>query len=757
MRLLIFLMLMAAAAALPAQLPLDNERVIVSNALNINTDKLDFSPSYFRDGIVYVSSNVEDLRYKIEDVGTGTNIMKLWKASRSLNGALFDPQPFYEELNSSLHEGPVTFDSSYTQIFFTRNDNARRSRKLRKSLRQLNIYTADLVAGQWRNEREVPFNDARANDAHPTLSSDGQLLIFASDRDGGVGGMDLWAVAKQGNVWGKPHNLGPDINTRENDVFPFLHSDGTLYFSSTTTSASAKQANLDIYYSRQTNSRWSSGTNLSPPFNTDQDDYGLIVGADNLRGYFSSDRPGGLGSDDIYSFEIIPKTGDGPLNLTVQVSNARTGEALAGATLSYIYTGDISLAGALQQGLVKGSADVGLQLVGGKSATTDAAGKRTLKLASGDYMLSIESKGYASIQVPLSLAASDLTLPIALEPQTSCSNLQVVVLDEVSLNPVPGARVRFSAQLAGSETDLSTDEQGVANFCAPCEDIFGITATLGSQLSSPAAYDTRGSACTSAASTTMTLYLRSAGSFIPADNPLVEGTVIQLPSVYYPLDRWELSVGARSDLNHLAIILDRYPGMQIELGSHTDALGPRQYNAELSQRRATEAKRYLVQEAGIDASRISAIGFGESQPRNRCTDGVHCSPAEYRENRRTEIRITHVDNPVSITAALQEAAARGISGTYTQELRPAAPRRLSSTSTGSYWVVAGTFQENRNATRRQAELEQLGYSGVTIVSFENVNAKAVVVGKFTQLAEAAQFTRALKEAHRIAAYVRRVN
>jgi len=238
---------------------------------------------------------------------------------------------------------------------------------------------------------------------------------------------------------------------------------------------------------------------------------------------------------------------------------------------------------------------------------------------------------------------------------------------------------------------------------------------------------------------------------------------LQLPSVYYPFNRWELSVAARQDLNHLAALLERYPEMRIELGSHTDAQGSANYNADLSQRRASEAKRYLVQEAGVDAGRISALGYGEREIKNRCVDGVRCSGREHRENRRTEIKVTAVGNPIEIPAALQDAARRGIedverkNDSYSSTESPAQARTISQvTSSGPYWVIAGTFTEASNANTRSSELTRLGYANVQVVSFDR-SSKAVVAGRFASLSDAAQFSRALKEAHRIPAYVRKVD
>ena len=754
-----------------AQLVLEDDRVVIANEVNVNSVDLDFSPRYYRDGIVFVTTHVDDLRYRVEDERIETNIMKLYQATRSFSGVLDEPQAFYRELNSDLHEGPVTFDSAYQTIYFTRNDELAPKRRRRKTLRRLRVYSANWTGDEWTGERQVDFNAADANTAHPALSPDGKLLVFASDRDGGYGGMDLWAVAKEGDDWGEPYNLGPFVNTDGNDVFPFLHRDGTLYFASTTEGPDDEEGHLDLYYSRHDGKAWGKGVSLGPPFNSDDDDFGIIVGPDNKRGYFSSDRPGGLGEDDIYSFLVITEREGGPLDLTVDVSDAATGEPIAGAEVTYLNTRDVSLARALADGLI-GATGGGLELTGGTSAETGADGRRAFRVGSGEYLLSVAREGYAPAQLPLALDGEDLVVPVALEPTGSCSGVAVVVLDEGTLRPVPGARVRFAGQLTGSDADLATDGEGTVRYCAPCEETFAITASLGGRRSGVAAYDTRGRDCPRAEATTLTLYLRS-GTGGPVGNPLVEGTVLQLPSVYYRLDDWRLSANARSDLNHLAMLLRRYPGMRIELGSHTDARGAAAYNQALSQRRATEAKRYLVAEAGVGAARVTAVGYGESQIRNRCRSGVRCREREHRENRRTEVIVRVVEAPIDIPGELEAAAARAPyladeADAATRGPRvgtapaPASDRKSEAApvgggaGAGTYWVVAGTFGERVNAERRVRELATLGYADVELTSFDGGGSDAVVVARFSALAQAAQFSRALEEAHGIGAYVRRV-
>jgi len=128
---------------------------------------------------------------------------------------------------------------------------------------------------------------------------------------------------------------------------------------------------------------------------------------------------------------------------------------------------------------------------------------------------------------------------------------------------------------------------------------------------------------------------------------LVAGALIELQNIYYDFDQHYIRDDAKDDLNHIVALMREYPGMEIELGSHTDARAPIAYNKALAQRRAEAARQYIVAQ-GIDNRRIIARGFGESQLRNRCADFVDCSEEEHQYNRRTEVRIIKVGEDVDV-------------------------------------------------------------------------------------------------------------
>ena len=141
---------------------------------------------------------------------------------------------------------------------------------------------------------------------HPSLTKDGKTLYFASDKPGGYGGVDLYVSNREiGGTWGTPVNLGPKINTSGDDMFPYIADDGTLYFAS---NGHTGLGGLDVYSttSIKTGNKlttWTEPENLGYPINTNSDDFGYIINKDNKNGYFVSNRAGGKGDDDIYSFQ----------------------------------------------------------------------------------------------------------------------------------------------------------------------------------------------------------------------------------------------------------------------------------------------------------------------------------------------------------------------------------------------------------------------------------------------------------------------
>ena len=209
-------------------------------------------------------------------------------------------------VNTEYHEASVAITNDGNTMYFTR-DNVNKRQRLKydkKGTTHLKIYKATLEGGQWSNVVELPFNDDIFSTGHPALSPDNKTLYFVSDRDGGLGQTDIYAVAiNDDGTYGEPENLGEKVNTEGREMFPFVAKDSTLYFSS---DGHLNLGLLDIFKSDVLKGFRNDPENLGIPYNSGYDDFAYFVNSDTKKGYFSSNRPNGKGSDDIYSFNATP-------------------------------------------------------------------------------------------------------------------------------------------------------------------------------------------------------------------------------------------------------------------------------------------------------------------------------------------------------------------------------------------------------------------------------------------------------------------
>lgn len=229
------------------------------------------------------------------------------------------------DLNTKRHEGPVAISADGQTMYFTRNNylNNKNGKRDREGVNHLKIYKANLVNGAWSNIEELPFNDNSYSVGHPSLSTDGKTLYFASEASGGYGGSDLYRVSIINGNYGTPENLGPGINTPGNELFPFAANNNRLYFSS---DGHKGYGLLDVFMVDLNDPR--EVQNLGEPVNSSRDDFAFSTSATGSAGYVSSNRPGGEGSDDIYSLRILS-----PLSLHGTVRDSINNRPIANATI----------------------------------------------------------------------------------------------------------------------------------------------------------------------------------------------------------------------------------------------------------------------------------------------------------------------------------------------------------------------------------------------------------------------------------------
>lgn len=266
------------------------------DTLSINTSVAEFGPAYYKEGIVFTSARMEGiLRKKYH--WDNTHFLNLYYSPKANGKDLSTPQLFERDLNTSYHEGPAMFYDQYRKMILNRNQTVTVEGREDVYERRLALYDAVIDEGKatWK-VTPLPFNDAAYSLAHPCISEDGNTLYFISDQVGGYGGTDIYRVVRTNGTWGKPFNLGPVVNSAENETFPFF-IDKTLYFSST---GHGGLGGLDLFQSIQTVNGFSPPENLGYPMNSTADDFSFITKSDQRSGYFASSR---AGNDDLFYFE----------------------------------------------------------------------------------------------------------------------------------------------------------------------------------------------------------------------------------------------------------------------------------------------------------------------------------------------------------------------------------------------------------------------------------------------------------------------
>lgn len=553
--------------------------VTIKNVGIINSEHLEFSPTYYENGIVYVSSQKETNQV---DKIINESFFELFYAELNPAGVPIHPEPFSARINSRLHEGPVAFGRNNKEVYFTRNnikDGDVDTSK--KGVIRMKIFGGRKGPEDWEDIRELSFNSDEYSCIHPTLSPDESKLYFSSNMPGGYGGYDLYVSERKGMSWGTPINLGSDINTELNEAFPSIHKSGTLFFASQGHDSNGGYDIFLINFKKNPMPPYLI-KNLGKPFNTTNDDLGFALHTDGKKGFFTSNREDTAGKDDIYLFEApngIPGVSTPEkVKAMIAVFDNKTNKIVPNAQIRIFQ-----------------------QAVDGLVADNN----------------------YYDANVVAGNNSDELTMELVRRPSVN----------------MPA-------------TNLLTDDTGFFNTEFGLDKRFVVLASKDGFLDNEAiisTYDTEGVITVRIGLDRIPEIIKSepvVEELPPA--PIIErGSVIIADNVFYDFGKSVIRAGAARDLDAMLNILNRYPEMMIELSAHTDSRGDARYNQKLSEARAASAKRYLMAR-GINGDRILTVGYGESNPRNGCVDGIKCSEIEHQYNRRTEMKVLKVGEPVDI-------------------------------------------------------------------------------------------------------------
>ena len=526
---------------------------------------------------------------------------------------------FSNEVNTKFHEGPLCFDSTGTIVYFTRN-NFYKGEKTNsdKGINNLMLYKAYLKDGKWTNIEALPFNNKDYSVGHPALSSDGNKLFFTSNMPGGFGGTDLYFVDLKSDGYGIPVNLGPEINTQGNEMFPFANQ-YNIYFSS---DGHVGLGGLDIFYAKfSADGMFKNITNLGEPVNSSMDDFCFVLNKDNQTGYLASNREGGKGDDDIYALEaeflayivvrgtVTDSTDSKPLADSKIIVKDDTGETL------YELTSD-------SLGKFRFTADFGI--------------KYTITASKQDYSsftknVSTEGVKTSSVSVKLPLLKQQ---PILLYGIIKDKKTGDIITDvEVTIRDIKSNEIIF---------DIKTNEKG--DFYKEMS-----TSKIGDELNFEIILQKNGYLAKTVAfnHTIKEFGTINMHEFLDIALDKIEvgadiGKLININPIYFDLNKFNIRSDAAIELEKIVKVMNENLTMVIELGSHTDCRGSAASNISLSDRRAKSSAEY-IRGKGIEKTRIYGKGYGESKLVNNCgCEGnvkSDCSEEEHQLNRRTEFII----------------------------------------------------------------------------------------------------------------------
>ncbi|WP_442787990.1 OmpA family protein [Flavobacterium suncheonense] len=503
------------------QLRVNSDRYTVENA-GINTEFSDYGAFLKGDEVIFTSARSTGDVFQKKHTWTGQYFTRLFTAKAGEDGMLSDAKEFSKDLDSKFNEATPVFTKDGNTVYFTRNNyNDGKKGKSSDKINKLKIYKATLKDGKWTDVTELPFNNDNYSVAHPALSADEKTLYFSSDMPGTLGQSDIFRVAINDNgTFGSPENLGPAINTPMRETFPFITDKNVLYFAS---DDHLGIGGLDVFEAKMNkDGSFTAIKNVGAPVNSAKDDFGYVVNSKTHIGYFTSNRDGGVGSDDIYKF----KENVCEQLLKGTITDKETAAALPGAKVS-LFDANMELIKAVE---ANENGDFAFE------ENIDCDKKYYVRAENPDY----ETK---EISVSIPLKSGESRADIALEKR---------------IKPI----------------DVGTD----------LAKIFDISI------------------------------------------------------IYFDLDKWNIRPDAAVDLEKIIAVMKQYPNMKVDIRSHTDSRQTHKYNERLSDRRAKSTLEYMVKN-GIERSRLSAKGFGETQLVNGCSDGVPCSEAEHQKNRRSEFII----------------------------------------------------------------------------------------------------------------------
>lgn len=588
------------------------------NALLFNSTKSDFGGYPYVNGNLVFLSNRGNSPIKRKWAGNGDRFLDLYVVKKDQKVV-----PFKSKYIDKFHEGPLCMHPNGKWVYFTRNNiSTGKSRRDANGIQQLKLYRAEVKSnGKWKHITSLNINSSEYSVAHPSISSDGTQIYFSSDMPGGSGGADVYVgqLTSEGEIT-DIKNLGPSVNTAGNEVFSWIQDD-QLFFAS---DGLAGLGGLDIHVSKmKRNGMFSKPKNIGSPINTNADDFAIVFHSKDA-GYVSSNRSG-FGSDDIYSFKMNEPI-KWLISLTGNVKELGTENSIPnqllivfnnnGEVLDSIHTDD--------QGFFE------LELNEGDEITVKSP-EGAYEEGSWNYTVSNEDN-------------QSLDLLLNSHPNLTVNTL---VTDKKNGNPIENVSVNIKDLNTGKQitlgntgndgiiTDLLTDLKKNQNL------------SLEINIKKPG-YLERTVNLNYMVTQTEVLNLHE---LIDMGIGKIEvginlADMIDINPIYFDLGKYIIRPDAAIELDKIVAIMNQYPNMVIELGSHTDCRSSKAFNQKLSQNRAKASADYIKARI-TKPNRISGVGYGESKLKINCpcegTVKSTCPEEEHAKNRRTEFIIKRMN------------------------------------------------------------------------------------------------------------------
>ncbi len=573
--------------------------------LEVNSEQQDFSPAYYGENQVVFASSREGVK-SIKRSYSWNNLPFLDMYSATIDSTrLIEPIKLSnkKKLNDRMHEGPASFNKAGDFMAFTRNNYEGESED---GAIKLKIFFAKKIDEEWKEVVPFKLNSSEYSVGHPSLTADGNTMYFSSDMPGGKGGVDIYRIKKNDSgEWGTAVNLGSEVNTAGNEVFPFYQeSKRALFFAS---NGHLGLGGLDLFVSKeQANGEYKQVINVGAPLNTKSDDFGLIINNEMKEGYFSSNRIGGKGDDDIYAFELLK-----PYKFSKYVFGKVTDED----------------GNPISEALVK---------------VVDKNGKFIFKKITSengnfdfdfdedvDFDIIVNKDKYVPLEKKLSSDDKELLGGLKLVLEKESENTLFGEVKDLEGNLLSNAEVSVYNKEGKFLFKHLTGENGAFKFEMDDNEDYNIIVNKSGYLSSERAVSKEASK-------------RDIDFSLEKGSNTDASVMLVINAINFDLDQSAIRSDAKVELDKIVELMNKYPAMKIELGSHTDCRATKAYNKRLSDRRAKASAKYIKSKIS-NPGRIYGKGYGEERLLNGCAcEGdveSTCSEKEHERNRRTEFRI----------------------------------------------------------------------------------------------------------------------